>query len=364
MTTFEDLLKQENLQYSSAAVFFSLRDSIEDIEILDEICDHIEFKDDESFFESVKKFLIDYGKKISLGNSKEMIEQIKEAKSSDSNAYKRAQESIIMTINRPAFLIRNDSIDVSVETKWKERIYQNKERISKTILGVGRIEISGHPDYPWIGTGWLIKGTRIIVTNRHVANKFASRRGNKFRINRNFEGDPLNVKIDFKEEHGINEEREFEIEKVIHIAENDEPDIALLSVQPKNDNDQLLPEGLEISQTPVQAHENVFVLGYPAHNSNKKIRLYDFIFKGISEVKRLSPGEIFPSSAASYIYEHDCSTWYGNSGSPVINFQTGEVVGIHYSGAHHHFGGVLTNWAVRSTYLLGLLEELNIPYRS
>ncbi|MFK7749042.1 MAG: trypsin-like peptidase domain-containing protein, partial [Kordia sp.] len=69
---------------------------------------------------------------------------------------------------------------------------------------------------------------------------------------------------------------------------------------------------------------------------------------------------IYPSSAAQYIYEHDCSTWYGNSGSPVVDLNTGEVVGIHYAGAHHKHNRIRSNWAVRSTYLIELLHELKI----
>lgn len=362
MTTFKDRLKQEILQDSPSTVLFQLKENIDDAEILKEIYSHIDFKDDKSFFKSLKKFLINYGNKTSLGNPKEMVEQIKKAEISEANAYERALQSIIMAIKRPAFLIRDDGIDLPAETEWEKRINLYENKISNTILSVGRIEIVGHPDYPYVGTGWLLKNTNIIVTNRHVAIKFATIRGSRYKIKRNSNGEPLDVKIDFKEEHDVNEEREFEIEKILYIAENNEPDLALLRVQDKNDINQKLPEGLEVSQFPVQPHDKVYILGYPAQNTTQKVKLYDFIFKGISEVKRLSPGEIFPSSAANYIYEHDCSTWYGNSGSPVINFETGKVVGIHYAGAHHYFGGVLTNWAVNSTYLLRLIEELNIPY--
>lgn len=359
MSTIKSLLEQEDIQYSPATVFFSLRDSIDDIEILEEICKHIDFKNNEVFFESVKKFLIDYGKKMSLGDAELMVKQIKEAQTSDADAFKRAQESIIMTINRPAFLINNDDIDDTIETTWKERIYENKEKICDTIPSVGRIEILGHPNYPWVGTGWLIKGTNIIVTNRHVIEKFVDIEDSDFIIRKNSKGIPLEIKIDFKEELDCKEEREFRIEKILHVSKYDEPDIALLQVESQNEKNQFLPEGLEIFDDTVQPNDNVFVVGYPA-NSESKIHLYDFIFNGISEVKRLAPGDIFPSSAASYIYEHDCSTWYGNSGSPVIDFYSGKVVGVHYSGSHHHFGGVLSNWAVRSTYLLRLLEELSL----
>ncbi len=361
MTTLEKLLEQENLNNTPFAVFLSLKENIDDMEILSEICSHINFESEESFFESVKTFLLDYGKKISLGDGKEMAQQIV-TNVVDGNSYRKAEESIIMTINRPAFIIRNDKIDDSIATKWKERMDQSNDQISKVIPSVGRIELSGHPRYPWVGTGWLIKGTNIVVTNRHVANIFSSRRKKSFGINTDYRGNVLSVNIDFKEEHEIAEENEFQIKKVIHVAENDEPDIALLEVNPVNEKGKSLPEGLEISQNVSQPHDNVYVVGYPAYDPIEEIKIYDFIFKGISDVKRLAPGDIFPSSAASYIYMHDCSTWYGNSGSPLVDLNTGKVVGIHYAGTQHEYRGVRANWAVRSTYLIELLEELELSY--
>ena len=360
MTTFENLLKQENLQYSPVSVFFSLKDDIDDIEIFKEICEHIDFKDNESFFRSVKKFLVDYGEKISLGDGEEMAEQIKEAETSDANAYKRAEESIIMTINRPAFLIRNDHIDDSITTGWKKRIDANYDTISKTIPNVGRIEITGHYKHTWVGTGWLIKGTDIIVTNRHVATNFASCYGKSFTINTNNRKQPLVINIDFKEEHKVQEELEFDILEVLHINEKNEPDIALLRVKSTNSQGKSLPEGLEISFKEITPEDTVFVVGYPAFDSSEEIKMSDFDFQDIPNVKRLAPGEIFTTGAASYIYLHDCSTWYGNSGSPVIDFYTGKVVGIHYAGSPYDYNGERANWAVKSTYLIELLNELGL----
>jgi endonuclease G len=360
MTPFEQLIKQEHLQYNPSTVFFSLRDSIGDIKILKEICSHIDFNNNASFFESVKKFLVRYGKQLSLGDANQMVEQIGNSDDSSLIAYKRAEESIILTINRPSFLIRNDKIDDSITTEWKKRIDENSFNISKTIPSVGRIEICGHSLYSWVGTGWLIKGTDIIVTNRHVANIFASRQKNSFSINRDYNGKRLNVKIDFKEEYDVKKELEFDINEVIYITENDEPDLALLRVKKENDKGNRIPEGLKLSSQTSRPSDNVFVLGYPSLSTEDEIRMYDFIFKGISDVKRLSPGHIFPSSAASYIYMHDCSTWYGNSGSPIVDLKTGNVTGIHYAGSPNEYTGIRVNWAVRSTYLIELLTELDI----
>lgn len=363
MNTFESLLNQEQLKNHPIAVLYSLHKNIRDQEILNEICSRIDFENTETFLESVKNFFIEYGKNISLGDGIQMADQLDEDEDPWFESFERAQEGIIMTMGRPAFLIRNDRLDgIAGKSIWKDRLGVKHQLIRTSSPNVGRIELENYPRCPWVGTGWLIKGTNIIVTNRHVAHNFASRQHKGFDINMDYAGNELEVRIDFKEEFNVDEIREFKINKVLHIAENDEPDIALLQVNTTNQFGMNLPEGLEVHDELVRSKTKVFVLGYPANHSFNEVKIYDFIFKGISDVKRLAPGEISPTNAASFIYMHDCSTWYGNSGSPIIDFETGKVVGIHYAGSHHELDGIRGNWAVSSKYLIELLEELNIPY--
>lgn len=357
MTTLEELLEKENLRNTPFDVFISLRESISDIEILKEICSHINFENNDTFFKSLKAFLVLYGKNLSLVNGQTIIKEINKSNFGKS-AYIKAGESIIQTINRPAFLIINDRIESAINTIWKKRLDENEISINIAVPSVGRIEIKNHPNYEWVGTGWLIKDTDIIVTNRHVAYSFASRQEDTFDINMNHKGEQLEVFIDFKEEYNlINNERTFQIEKVLHIAENDEPDIALLKVKRLSLQGNNLPMGLEVAAYEVNAKDPVATIGYPANCSMYNKKEWDPIFNGIYDVKRLAPGIIYPSSAASFIYMHDCSTWYGNSGSPIMDLVTGKVVGIHYAGSNEEYG-ILTNWAVRSIYLLELLKEL------
>ncbi|WP_298510926.1 serine protease [uncultured Kordia sp.] len=362
----DEIIKKEKLKNTPFSILLSLKDKFDDNEILDEICNHFEFGSQDLFFESLKKFLIRYGESLSLGNGQAMADQIKRNN-------KKAEESIIMTWGRPAFIVRDNKINfpLNFDNVWQQRFKKFEHNVCNAIPNVGRIEIKKHPNSNWIGTGWLIKGSNIIVTNRHVAQKFASLQSNlSFGINRNYRGEELEVFIDFKEEHlpkdlkqfdSINSEIfTFKITRIIHINENDEPDLALLEVSNNNPYGKKLPIGLEIANYHSNAKDTVFVIGYPAYTDENQVKIYDFIFKDIYNVKRLSPGEIYPSSAAEYIYEHECSTWYGNSGSPIIDLHTGKVVGIHYAGANQELNRIKSNWAVRSTYLIELLQELKI----
>lgn len=352
--------EDRNGQHSPFVVFFNLIHEIDDNEIFDEIRTHICFNNNACFFQSVRDFLTRHGKTISWCDASEMAEQICEQKCSYVDCYKKAEQSIQLTINRPAFLIRNDQIDNSIQTHWKKRLDVYQKNVLKVIPSVGRIEVLGHPQSNWVGTGWLLHGTDIIVTNRHVANNFASKGNGGYRFNLDPYGNPVQVRIDFKEEYKVEEACEFDIDKVLHINDMHQPDIALLRVKKKNRQGNLLPEGLELSDYSNRPSEKVFVIGYPATNSTKKVRSHGFEFKGISDVKRLAPGEMFPSGAASYLCMHDCTTCKGNSGSPVINLKTGKVMAVHYGSSEYKYKGVHTNWAVDSSYIKKLLKKLRV----
>jgi endonuclease G len=360
MNPYERLIEKESLHCSPFVVFFNLLHEINDRDILREICSHISFDNNHSFFQSVNDFLLKHGEPICMYDTSEMASQIRQQKDSYIDSYKKAERSIQLTINRPAFIIRNDQIDDVIQTHWKKRIDPYKEKVHKVIPSVGRIEIVGHPEYSWAGTGWLIYGTDIIVTNRHVAQKFASKQKETFQINTDYLGNPLRVRIDFKEEYNVAESKEFDIEEVIHMTENDEPDIALLRVRKNNSQGKKLPNGLRLSANAIRPNEEIFVVGYPSAHPTKEVKVYNFVFKGISEVKRLAPGDMYPSGAAPYIYMHDCTTWYGNSGSPIIDLKTGEVMAVHYARSSYKYKGVRANWAVSSGYLMRLLKEIGM----
>jgi hypothetical protein len=57
----------------------------------------------------------------------------------------------------------------------------------------------------------------------------------------------------------------------------------------------------------------------------------DRIFEGIYDVKRLAPGYL-TSEDQNGSFSHDCTTLGGNSGSCVIDVETGSVIGLHWGG--------------------------------
>jgi len=90
-------------------------------------------------------------------------------------------ESIIMRRRRPVLAVQKgtavlefkDEADVPL---WQARLTRAANVLEKAIPSVGRIELTGNPDFSWVGTGWLVH-PRYLVTNRHVAEQFSRREG-------------------------------------------------------------------------------------------------------------------------------------------------------------------------------------------
>ena len=72
----------------------------------------------------------------------------------------------------------------------------------------------------------------------------------------------------------------------------------------------------------------ICAIGFPAENT----KFYDPghidpIFRGIFDAKRVAPGEIL--CVSDQRIDHDCTTLGGNSGSPLVDLDSGQVVGLH-----------------------------------
>ncbi|MFW9969249.1 MAG: DNA/RNA non-specific endonuclease [Candidatus Odinarchaeota archaeon] len=265
-------------------------------------------------------------------------------------------ESIILDFGRPALLIRNDTFSIPESDIWKSRLLISKTKIENAIRSVGRIELLDHPSFQWIGTGWMV-AENILVTNRHVALEFAEKVDSgkfDFRVSPRYK--KIRAKIDFKEEYHNPNSLEVNVIKILYIEEDTskKPDIAFLEVKPTNG---YLPRPIPLNTSNRNVQDFVAVIGYPAKDSRNNIDVMARVFNNIYQVKRLQPGQITswdPSSNIWY-FSHDCSTLGGNSGSVVIDLETGEAIGLHFMGSYHE-----NNYAVKADYILKCLKQLNV----
>jgi len=238
-----------------------------------------------------------------------------------------ALEAIVLPKLRPVFDIRDDGFD-PLPSPWTE-LNNHLTTLRDAIRAIGRVDAPGIP-YPYAGTAFLV-GKDVLLTNRHVAEIFTEGVGVR---NLRFKGG-LQPEIDLKQEVGGGEEVLLRIQETLLIHPH--WDAALLRVQG-------MPAGrkplrLTGSELPQPTGRLVAAIGYPALDPRNDIDLQKRIFR-VFEKKRLQPGRLMASrEILSYnntveALAHDCSTLGGNSGSAVVDIETGLVAGLHFAGRY------------------------------
>jgi endonuclease G len=261
-------------------------------------------------------------------------------------------ETIVLRTGRPVLAVQRDEPRLEFRDAeseiWRERLQSARRHLVQAIRAVGRIELQHNPRFEWVGTGWLVRPD-IVVTNRHVAAEFARRQGDRFVFRQGSLGLRMKASIDFLEEFDRADSLAFDLNEVLHI-EDDGPDLAFLRVSPRNGAGLAAP--INLSASPPEIEQLVAVIGYPARDSRiPDLRLMEEIFGDVFDKKRLAPGQI--SGGGELMVEHDCSTLGGNSGSVVLDLNSGEALAVHFAGRF-----LEANFAVPARIVADRLERL------
>jgi endonuclease G, mitochondrial len=258
-------------------------------------------------------------------------------------------EAIILEFGRPALLVKNGSFEVPASDEWKARLNPTKPRLERAIRSVGRLELRHHPTYPWGGTAWMV-ADNVVATNRHVAELFAERRGRRLVFSSNPEGQQIEAVVDFKEEYQGTSSFEAEVGKIRFVAESGSrhPDMAFLELKPHAK----LPPPIPLLTAKRSPGAHVSVIGYPARDPRNDRDAMTRVFGDIFDVKRFSPG-LLVAADMGFVVTHDCSTLGGNSGSCLVDVETGCVIGLHFGGQFR-----VSNYAVKAETLLKELRRL------
>lgn len=247
-------------------------------------------------------------------------------------------EAIVEEDGRPVVFVIDNQFD-TLPTPWAQfNTDPTRSRINTLMPSIGRIEdISGGiPQH--IGTGFIV-GPNLMMTNRHVASAFVRGVG---RIRNQLSFVPgIESAIDFRREHELDPNdlsTSLRITDVVMI--HPYWDMAIFRVDG-------LPTSVSALRLAVTAPEdligrNIVAIGYPGpgkDRSRRAVQLERKVFGTTFGVKRMAPGEIDSRERVeSFDYivpamTHDSSTLAGNSGSAIIDVETGEVVGLHFAGA-------------------------------
>jgi glutamyl endopeptidase len=283
-----------------------------------------------------------------VGKGIDGLAKLAEGRERDLHADERfGMEAIILLEGRPAILIQEGDF-LPPPHDWS-RLIERREGIRDVIARSGRIEVNGHLDLAWLGTAFLV-GPATLMTNRHVAQEFCAREGDSWSFRPG-----LTTRVDFLRELGSTAALEFEITEAIGIHERH--DLALLRVESASSAGQELADPLVVAanELPDLYERDVFVIGYPAWDSRRNepepIRR---IFSDVYNVKRLQPGKAVAYSTEYSAVQHDCSTLGGNSGSPVVDLETNQVIGLHFGGRYGVGNYAVPLWALAEDPLLRL----------
>jgi phosphatidylserine/phosphatidylglycerophosphate/cardiolipin synthase-like enzyme len=274
----------------------------------------------------------------------------------------------IVDSERPVMFVRAGEFDTTeVTTLGNEavelvaRIKQASTRLLPMLPLIGRIDVVNFPGSEFVGTGWFVDND-IVVTNRHVASLIARVDRNRFVFSRGIAGRSLECSLcnahefdDLAPDAG----RIFKIKEVLYIEPDSGPnDIAFLKVERRTSG--AAPGFIPVLSSNIDMDLPVCVIGYPARAPKRLIpdqALMEELFRGRFDVKRVAPG--FSTGMERGSSTHDCTTLGGNSGSVVIDLQSGRAAGLHFAGVYKE-----NNYAVPAAVLTDYIrrKRWNTPF--
>ncbi|MEZ4309742.1 MAG: serine protease [Polyangiaceae bacterium] len=247
-----------------------------------------------------------------------------------------ALEAIILPGLRPVADVRAGTFQLLEAGEFADLVTPPfRGNIESAISSVGCVTLPRHPSAPYAGTCFAVKKD-VVMTNRHVAELFTEGTGTQgLRFL-----DAHAVAIDPLRERGDTPSRLHPVTRVLMV--HPYWDMALLEVP-----------GLPMKPLRLASHDlsrgrrRVAVIGYPAFDVRNPIDVQMTVFRRQFQVKRVAPGYITRVVRAD-TYGHDVSAWAhdastlgGNSGSAIIDVETGHVLALHFGGIYKQ-----ENWSV------------------
>lgn len=241
-----------------------------------------------------------------------------------------SEEAIVQKL-APVFRIVQGRIDLSahegVSDVWGERVSAVAERLEANLPAIGRIEarLAGNRYVP-LGTAWMIE-PEVAVTNRHVVDYFAEHGARGLVFKRLFgRAEDMTARLDFADD-ATGEANAVPVLDVLYLSPRRRPDIALVRLARLAGAP---PLALRLMQRPLADKDLLCVVGYPEADDRANPEDVKRMFGDVFGHKRLAPGLL--KGADGSLIRHLCNTLGGNSGSPLLHLESGEVAGLHFGG--------------------------------
>lgn len=255
-------------------------------------------------------------------------------------------ECVLLLYGRPAVLLSDNRLG-SVPPLWN-LLEDQREDIEMAQRGVGRIELLGHPEYDWAGTGFLVNDN-ILMTTRRIAETFVENRNNTWQFRPG-----ITTWMNYRSSYQAVSNAGYRVRNVIGV--HDRYDLALLEVERPQVNG-TAPAPLALAATPPQQLEgrSVYLIGYPIRDARRnEPEPVARIFRDVYNVKRVQPGLLRGSFGFNEIQllRHDCAPLGQTAGAPILDLETHQVLGLQCTSRYLDMATAVPLYVLRDDPLL------------
>ena len=193
-------------------------------------------------------------------------------------------ECVLLLYGRPAVLVSGGSLG-AVPPLWN-LLEDQREDVEMAQRGVGRIELLGHPEYDWAGTGFLVNDN-VLMTTRRVAEVFIENRNNAWQFRPG-----ITTWMDYRSGYQSVASAGYRVRSVVGV--HDRYDLALLEVErPQINGNAPTPLALAAAPPPQPEGRPVYLIGYPIRDARRnEPETVSRIFRDVYNVKRVQPGQL------------------------------------------------------------------------
>lgn len=248
-------------------------------------------------------------------------------------------ETTLLLYGRPALLVNQNRL-ASPPPFWNILADQSED-IEIVQRGVGRIELFGHPEFDWAGTGFLV-GDNLLLTTRRCAELFAENQ------NGNWQFRPgISAWMDYRSVQNV-ATAGFRVRSIIRTHPN--YDLAMLEVESTQVNG-AAPLSLAAEPPPRFDGLPVYLIGYPVRDTRRnESELVSRIFRDVYGVKRVQPGVLRGEFWFSNLplLRHDCAPLGQTGGSPIVDIETHQVIGMQLTSRYLETSTAVPLYALRN----------------
>jgi hypothetical protein len=255
-------------------------------------------------------------------------------------------ECVLLLYGRPALLVSDGNL-ASVPPLWN-LLEDQREDIEMAQRGVGRIELLGHPEYDWAGTGFLVNDN-ILMTTRRIAEIFIENRNGGWQFRPG-----ITTWMDYRSSYQSVSSAGYRVRNVVGV--HDRYDLALLEVErPQINGTAPTPLALAAAPPPQIEGRQVYLIGYPVRDARRnEPESISRIFRDVYNVKRVQPGILRGGLTFHEVQllRHDCAPLGQTAGSPLLDLETHQVLGLQTTGRYLETSTAVPLYVLRDDPLL------------